>query len=93
MAIELKEAFVSAEPKTEFFHVEVRTQRQTWIDGSLWTFQNHRYPPLECGCDLDAACASVEMPEHIVTPVKAIANQLWTDSVKAAWAAHQKSFV
>jgi len=77
MALEKKTSF-DYEIRSEFKHIQERTKASVVEDGKELSYAYHRRV---LSPDADVSAESDE--------VKALANAVWTDEVKAAWAEKQ----
>ena len=66
------------EVRTEWKHIQVRTKISIMEDGAELSYKYHRKVLTP---DMDVSGESVE--------IQALANALWTDEVKSAWADKQ----
>ena len=77
-----KEVTEDYEVRTQFKHIQVRTRTAIIEDGSEISY---KYTRRVLNPDMDISSENAE--------IKALANALWTDEVKSAWATKQSEEV
>jgi len=77
-----KEVTEDYEVRTQFKHIQVRTRTAIIEDGSEISY---KYTRRVLNPDMDVSSENAE--------IQALANALWTDDVKSAWATKQSEEV